>query len=58
MHVRIAEWRSVENQSVVQQRAVAVGRLLQLVQKMRDHADVVFVDCGELRDSLLILIVV
>src|SRR5262245_47550728 len=58
MHVRVAERRPVKNQRVIEQRAVTIGHLLQLVQKVRNHADVIFVDGGELCDPLLILSVV
>src|SRR5262245_5367232 len=58
MHVRIAERRPVKNQRVVEQRAVTIGHLLQLVQKVRNHADVIFVDRSKLCDPLLILSVV
>src|SRR5262245_54673340 len=58
MHIRVSQWRSVKNQRVIQQGAVAVGHLLQLVHEVRNHADMVLVDCSELSDSLLVLSVV
>src|SRR5215510_9362618 len=58
MHIRVSKWRSIKNQRVVEQRAITVGHLLQLVQEVRNQTDMVFVDRGELRDSLLILSVV
>src|SRR5215831_16515681 len=57
VQVRVAHRRTVKDQTVIEQRAVAVWGLLQLVQEIRNHADVIFVDRRELRDSLLILVV-
>src|SRR5262245_11636745 len=57
MQIRVAERRTVEDQRMVQQRAVTVRRFLQLIQEVRNHTHVVFVDLCKLRDSLLVLAV-
>ncbi len=56
--VRVAHRRSVDHQRVVEQVAVAVRRVLQLLQEIRQHADVVAVDLREVEDAILAIAVV
>ena len=46
------------HQRVVEQVAVAVGRVLQLLEEVRHHADVVPVDLREVHDPIFALAVV
>ena len=48
--VRIAHGAAVEHHRMVQQVAVAIRRVLQLVQEIRQQADVIAVQLGELGD--------
>ena len=57
VHVRVAHRRPVEHQRVVEQAALAVGGVLQLVQEIRQHADVVGVDLLEVADPVLAVLV-
>ena len=58
VHVRVAHRRAVDDQRVVEQVAVAVRRVLQLLEEVRQQADVVLVDLRELDDAILALAVV
>ena len=58
VHVRVAHRRSVDHQRVVEQVVLAVRRVLQLLQEVRNHADVIAVDLHEVGDALLALAVV
>ena len=50
--VRVAVTAAVEEQAVVEQRAIAVGRRLQLLQEVRQRRRVMRVDLGQQRDLL------
>ena len=54
VQVRVAHRRAVHDQRLVQQVAVAFLDALQLVQEVRQQADVVLVDLRELLDALLV----
>src|SRR5215831_12172214 len=58
VQIRIAQRRAIENQSMVEQRTVGLRCLLQFVEEVRKHADMVLVDRRELGDPLLVFIVV
>ena len=45
--IAIAHAAAVEDRGMVQQIAVAIGRLLELVEKVRKHLDVIAVDQRE-----------
>src|SRR5262249_4555223 len=47
VNVRIAHRRAVQHQGVVEEGALAVARVLQLLEQIRHHAHVVPVDLGE-----------
>ena len=48
--VGIAHGAAVKHQRVVEQVAVAIGRVLQLVEEVGQQADVIAIELGELRD--------
>ena len=56
--VRVAEPGAVEQQRVIEQRAVAVGRRSQLLEERREQLRLIGVHLGELRDLLRIVAVV
>ena len=56
--IRIAHAAAVEDQRVIEQRAVAVGRRVQLLQELGEQLDVVGVDLGDLGDVLRVVAVV
>ena len=58
VQVGVAHRRSVDQQRVVQQRAVAVRRVLQLLEQVRHQADVIGVERREVEDLLLLAAVV
>ena len=58
VQVRIAHRRAVHHQRVLEQVAVAFRRVLQLLEEIRNHADVVGVDRLELDNALFALAVV
>jgi len=53
VHVRIAHRAPVQHQRMIQQIAVAVRRVLQLVEEVRQHRDVELVDLTETPDVLV-----
>ena len=55
--VRVAHWRAVDDEAPVEQVAVAIRRVLQLLEEIRHQADVVLVDLRELRDAVLAIAV-
>ena len=52
VQIRIAHRRPVDDQRVVEQTAVAVGRPLQPLEEIRHQADVILVDLRELENPL------
>ena len=58
VQVGVAHRRSVDQQRAVEQRAVAVRRVLQLLQQVRHQADVIRVQRREVEDLLLLAAVV
>ena len=58
VNVRLAETASEQHQRAVEQRAVAVGRRLQLLEQIREHRDVELIDLDQLLDTLGIILVV
>ena len=51
MLVRVSHVTAVENERMIQQRAVAIVGLLQLVDEMGGHLHVVLIELGEVGDS-------
>ena len=58
MHIRVAHVGAVEDQRVIQQRAVPIGRVLQLVQIVGQALHVIAVDLGVILDAIRVLRVV
>src|SRR5262245_47926131 len=52
VRVRVAHPAAVDDQRVVEQRAVAIGRGLQFVDKLREQRGVIGIDLHVLRDLL------
>src|SRR5437588_196605 len=55
--IRVAHRRSVHDEAVLEQVTVAVARILQLLEQIRHHADVIPVDLRVLEDPILALLV-
>ena len=58
VHGAVGYPRPIEDCHVVQQRAVAVGRRLELLEILREELHVVAVDLGHVRDQLGHIVVV
>ena len=57
MLIRVPHVRAVEHQRMIEQRPVAVLRLRQPVHEVRQHGDVIAIQSGVFRLSLLVLTV-
>src|SRR5258708_2487999 len=57
VNIAVAHGAAIQNHRMVQQIAVTVRRVLQLLQEVRQQADMVAVEFGELRDFRRILLV-
>src|SRR5439155_5344252 len=55
---RVCHGRSVDQQGVLQQAAVAIWSVLQLLEEVRKQAHVVPVDLREIEDAVLAIVVV
>src|SRR5690606_14018931 len=58
VHVRVAHRRPVDDERVVEQRALAVGRLPELLEEVRQDADVIPVDAWKRLHAVFALAVV
>jgi hypothetical protein len=58
VQVRVAHRRAVDDRRAVEQRAVVVRRVFQLLEKLRKPPDVVGVDLREVEDAILAAAVV
>ena len=58
VNVRFADAAAEQHERVVEQRAVAVGRVLQLLEQIREHGDVQLVYLDEFVDLLRVALMV